>query len=75
LVLTLFAYVSGIATIGRGWQGFVMHYFFWQIYFPTGPFSGITQARSLCTEVSFYLFLPLYAAAWFSALGGRRGKL
>jgi len=62
LALTVLTYVFGIVTLGPGWQGFVMHYLFLQIYFPTGPFNGITQAWSLCTEVSFYLFLPLYAA-------------
>ena len=62
LALTVLTYVFGITTLGPGWQGFVMHYFFLQIYFPTGVFNGITQAWSLCTEVSFYLFLPLYAA-------------
>lgn len=62
LALTVLTYIFGIVTLGPGWQGFVMHYLFLQIYFPTGPFFGITQAWSLCTEVSFYLFLPLYAA-------------
>ncbi len=62
LALTVLTYVFGIITVGPGWQGFAMHYFFLQIYFPTGVFNGITQAWSLCTEVSFYLFLPLYQA-------------
>jgi peptidoglycan/LPS O-acetylase OafA/YrhL len=62
LALTVLTYVLGVTTVGPGWQGFVIHYFFLQIYFPTGPFYGITQAWSLCTEVTFYLFLPLYAA-------------
>jgi peptidoglycan/LPS O-acetylase OafA/YrhL len=61
LALTVLTYVFGVTTLGPGWQGFVIHYFFLQIYFPTGPFYGITQAWSLCTEVTFYLFLPLYA--------------
>lgn len=61
LALTVLTYVFRVTTVGPGWQGFMMHYFFLQIYFPTGPFNGITQAWSLCTEVSFYLFLPLYA--------------
>jgi peptidoglycan/LPS O-acetylase OafA/YrhL len=32
-----------------------------QIYFPAHVRGGITQAWSLCTEISFYLFLPVYA--------------
>jgi peptidoglycan/LPS O-acetylase OafA/YrhL len=32
-----------------------------QIYIPSHALTGITQAWSLCTEVAFYLFLPLYA--------------
>ncbi|MBF6557975.1 MAG: acyltransferase [Acidimicrobiales bacterium] len=62
LALSVLTYVFGIITVGPGWQGFLIHYFFLQIYFPTAVFTGITQAWSLCTEVSFYLFLPLYAA-------------
>jgi peptidoglycan/LPS O-acetylase OafA/YrhL len=30
--------------------------------FPTRSYDGITRAWSLCTELSFYLLLPLYAA-------------
>ncbi len=62
LALTVLTFVFRITTVGPGWQGFFAHYFFLQIYLPTGDFNGITQAWSLCTEVSFYLFLPLYAA-------------
>jgi peptidoglycan/LPS O-acetylase OafA/YrhL len=53
--------------MGPGWQG-VAHYFFLQIYFPKTAVNGIPQAWSLCTEMSFYLFLPLYA----SVVGRRR---
>ena len=49
------------STMGPGWQGVVSHYLFLQIYFPTQIFFGITQAWSLCTEMTFYLFLPFYA--------------
>jgi peptidoglycan/LPS O-acetylase OafA/YrhL len=62
LALTVLTFVFGVTTVGPGWQGFLIHYLFLQIYFPTTVFNGITQAWSLCTEVSFYLFLPLYAA-------------
>ena len=62
LALTVLA-VLGKISLGGGWQGLVSHYFFLQIYFPQAIFSGITPAWSLCTEMSFYLFLPFYAAA------------
>jgi peptidoglycan/LPS O-acetylase OafA/YrhL len=62
LALTVLTYVFHIIQLGPGWQGFATHYLFLQIYFPTAVFFGITQAWSLCTEMSFYLFLPLYAA-------------
>ena len=61
LALTLLAYVFHLVTMGPGWQGVVCQYLFLQIYFPTQIFFGITQAWSLCTEMSFYLTLPLYA--------------
>jgi peptidoglycan/LPS O-acetylase OafA/YrhL len=62
LALTVLAYVFHAITLGPGWQGVVTHYFFLQIYFPAAIINGITQAWSLCTEMTFYLFLPLYAA-------------
>ena len=62
LALTVLTFVFGVTTVGPGWQGFLIHYFFLQVYSPTAVFDGITQAWSLCTEVTFYLFLPLYAA-------------
>ena len=62
LALTVLS-VMGQISLGGGWQGLVSHYFFLQIYFPQEIFSGITPAWSLCTEMSFYLFLPFYAAA------------
>ena len=61
LALTVLAYVFHAISLGPGWQGVVIHYFFLQIYFPTAVTTGITQAWSLCTEMTFYLFLPLYA--------------
>ncbi len=62
LALTVLTYVFHATTMGPGWQGVVSHYFFLQIYSPTQIFYGITQAWSLCTEMTFYLFLPFYAA-------------
>jgi len=61
LALTILTYVLHLVSLGPGWQGVVTHYFFLQIYFPTAVFYGITQAWTLCTEMSFYFFLPLFA--------------
>ena len=61
LALTVLTYVFHAVELGPGWQGMGTHYFFLQIYFPTATVHGIPQAWSLCTEMSFYLFLPLYA--------------
>ncbi len=62
VALTLMAYVFHWVTMGPGWEGVVSQYFFLQIYLPNQIFFGIGPAWSLCTEMSFYLFLPLYAA-------------
>ena len=56
--------LTHIAQIGPGgWWAYVNHYLFLQIYFPRQEFYGITQAWSLCVEMTFYLFIPLYAMA------------
>jgi peptidoglycan/LPS O-acetylase OafA/YrhL len=68
VALTVITYVLHADTIGVGWQAITADYGFAQIYFPSHTFSGIAQAWSLCTEMSFYLFLPLYAGL----LGFRR---
>jgi peptidoglycan/LPS O-acetylase OafA/YrhL len=44
-----------------GWHSLLIYLGLLQVYFPSHALTGITQAWSLCTEVSFYLFLPLYA--------------
>ena len=62
LALTVLTYIFGVVTLGPGWQGIASHYLFLQIYFPSQIFNGVTQAWSLCTEMSFYFFLPFYAA-------------
>jgi peptidoglycan/LPS O-acetylase OafA/YrhL len=56
--------LTNIAPMGPGgWWAYVNHYLFLQIYFPNQRLFGITQAWSLCVEMAFYLFLPLYAMA------------
>jgi peptidoglycan/LPS O-acetylase OafA/YrhL len=56
-----------------GLKAYFTHYLFVQIYFPgeVSAASAITQAWTLCVEMSFYLLLPLYAAA----VGRRRNAL
>jgi len=53
-----------------GWKAYASHYLFLQIYFPSQDLRGITAAWSLCVEMTFYLFIPLYAAL----LGRRRSR-
>lgn len=45
------------------WWGHLRFYGLLQIYWGDTVLGGLTQAWSLCTELSFYLFLPLWAAA------------
>lgn len=54
-----------------GWRGYVVHYLFLQIYFRNQLLTGIGQAWSLCVEMTFYLFLPLYAMVVGRARAGR----
>lgn len=68
LALTVLTYGFHQVAMGPGWQGIASHYLFLQIYLPTQAFYGIPQAWSLCTEMSFYFFLPLYAVI----VAGRR---
>jgi peptidoglycan/LPS O-acetylase OafA/YrhL len=72
LALTVIVYVWHAAVIPGGWTGALIHYSFLQIYFPSAIFFGITQTWSLCTEMGFYLFLPLYAM--FIALRRKSGS-
>ncbi len=44
------------------WTNWPLYYGFAQIYSAPHIFSGLSVAWSLCTEMSFYLVLPLYAA-------------
>ena len=44
-----------------GWKGYLVHYFFGQIYWPNQAFYGLSQAWSLCVEMTFYFALPFYA--------------
>ena len=46
-----------------GWWAYVCHYALLQIYFPVQFTHGIPAAWTLCIEMSFYLFIPLYGLA------------
>lgn len=63
VALTILTFGLHLVTIGPGLSGIVAHYGLIQIYWPNESLNGIPQAWSLATEVSFYLFLPLYAFA------------
>lgn len=56
------SYLMRADNVRHSWDAPLVYLGFAQIYFPHYILTGITQAWSLCTEMSFYLFLPLYAA-------------
>ena len=68
LAFLLVTFVLHGDTVRHGWKALAIYLGFAQIYFPHYVLSGITQAWSLCTEMSFYAALPLWA--WF--IGRRR---
>jgi peptidoglycan/LPS O-acetylase OafA/YrhL len=45
-----------------GWRAYASHYLFAQIYSPFQDLKGISAAWSLCVEMTFYVYVPLYAA-------------
>jgi peptidoglycan/LPS O-acetylase OafA/YrhL len=53
-----------------GWRAYASHYLFAQIYSPFQTLKGISAAWSLCVEMTFYLYIPLYAAL----IGWRRSS-
>ncbi len=63
LAFGITSYVMHANTLRPGWRSVLIYLGFAQIYFPSHALTWITQAWSLCTEVTFYLFLPLFAAA------------
>ena len=62
LAFLVTSYVMHANKIRPGWHALVVYLGLAQVYFPSQALTGVTQAWSLCTEVAFYLFLPLYAA-------------
>jgi peptidoglycan/LPS O-acetylase OafA/YrhL len=69
-VALTFFWALGAFELGDDWWRF---YLFLQIYSPTTVLNGITQAWSLCTEMTFYLFIPIWALA-LAALARRAGS-
>jgi peptidoglycan/LPS O-acetylase OafA/YrhL len=68
-IVPLYWFVLALATWGlhavkiHDLAGVVILFGFLQIYSRTYVFRGISAAWSLCTEVTYYLFLPVYARA------------
>lgn len=62
-------------TIRHGLGSMVIYLGFGQIYFPHYVLSGLTQAWSLCTEMSFYLAVPLWAMLMIRKPRTRRDQL
>lgn len=61
LALAAVFYVFHTQRQPGGVRDFLVYFGLLQIYSRAHILGGITQAWSLCTEISFYLFLPLYA--------------
>ncbi len=62
LFVTTSVFHTGPGIGPGGWKAYASHYLFLQIYFPSQDLKGISAAWSLCVEMTFYLFIPLYAA-------------
>jgi peptidoglycan/LPS O-acetylase OafA/YrhL len=70
--LTVGALILNYAPEVRTLRGFPIYFGLVQIYVPGRAVSGLGQAWSLCTELSFYAFLPLYA--WLLARRRRSAR-
>lgn len=55
-----------------GWHVWVRHFTLTQLYFPTLLPEGLTQMWSLCTEVLFYLLMPILCWIVVVSLPSRR---
>ncbi len=62
LAFIVVTYVLRANSGGPGWRGPLIYLSFAQIYFPHYILHGLSQAWSLCIEMTFYLMIPLYAA-------------
>ena len=72
LALTFFWYLGNFS-LGHDWW---RYYLFGQIYSRTTTLGGLVQAWSLCTEVTFYLMVPILAGLLVRVIGraGRSAK-
>lgn len=70
-VVVVLALTLDPANEDMGWQDWVANLTFTQLYRPDLLPSSLTQMWSLCTEVAFYLVLPLLC--WFLTWRPRRG--
>jgi len=68
-VALTFFWAIGAFDLGAQWW---RYYLFLQIYSPATVLGGVVQAWSLCTEMSFYLLIPLWAFAAGTLV--RRGR-
>ena len=68
LAFVVVTYVVHADTVRHGWGSLAIYLGFAQIYSPYHVLTGITAAWSLCTEMTFYLALPL----WAMLVGRRR---
>lgn len=55
-----FFWILGSFDLGSDWWRF---YLFGQVYSRTTTLGGLVQAWSLCTEITFYLLVPVWAGA------------
>jgi peptidoglycan/LPS O-acetylase OafA/YrhL len=63
VALTVVALWLGLSTVGQPLWHIPVLYGFGQIYSASMGFDGLAQAWTLCIEVTFYAFLPLWALA------------
>ena len=71
VALALSALVLGMAEV---WRSPLTYFGFAQIY-GDGVLGGLPQAWTLCVEVTFYVFLPVWALALRRLHGGARTEL
>jgi peptidoglycan/LPS O-acetylase OafA/YrhL len=61
LAFIVISYILHADKIRGGWGSPPIYLGFAQIYFPSHVLTGLSQAWSLCTEMTFYLLLPVWA--------------
>jgi peptidoglycan/LPS O-acetylase OafA/YrhL len=61
LAFIVISYIMHADRIRHGWGSPFIYLGFGQIYFPSHVLTGLSQAWSLCTEMTFYLLLPVWA--------------